>query len=128
MINQATIVGRVGSKKTHTFSNGSEVTNLTIATSHKYMKDGERKEKTTWHNVSLFSKLSDIAKQYVNQGDLVFVQGEMDTQKFQGKDGEECTKFIIIGHKVQIISSPKTQNKSTKSEPDPAFVDDDLPF
>lgn len=128
MINQATIIGRVGKKHLHTFSNGSEVTNLSIATNHKYMKDGERKEKTTWHNVALFSQLAEIAKKYVNEGDLVFIQGEMDSQKYTGKDGIERTKFVVIAHKLQMLSGSKSQKNSTESKPDPAFIDDDLPF
>lgn len=128
MINQATLLGRVGKKSNHVFTNGSEVTNLSIATSHKYVKDGEKKEKTMWHNVVLFSKLATIAKQYVNEGDLVFIQGEMDSQKYQGKDGMERIKFVVIGHQLRLIPRSNSPAKTTEVTQDPAFVDDDLPF
>ena len=128
MINQASILGRVGKKSTHTFNTGSEVTNLSIATSNKYVKDGEKKEKTMWHNVVCFSKLAGLAKQYVNEGDLVFIQGEMDSQKYTGKDGQERIKFVVIAHQLRLIPRSNSSPKSNESKPDPAFIDDELPF
>lgn len=128
MINQATILGRVGKKSTHAFNNGTEVTNLSVATSNKYVKDGEKKEKTMWHNIVLFSKLAGIAKQYVNEGDLIYVQGEMDSQKYTGKDGQERIKFVVIGHVIKLVPRSSPAAKPSTGNVDPAFVDDELPF
>lgn len=74
MINQATLLGRVGKIDTKTTSNGTKICNFSIATSKRFVKDGQKQEKSTWHNVTAFQKLAEIADNYINVGDMIFVQ------------------------------------------------------
>lgn len=135
MVNQGTILGRVGKIDTKTTGNGIKITNMSMVTSKKYMKDGVKQEKTTWHNVTIFSKLAEIAEKYVQVGDMLYVQGEMDNQKYTTKDGQEKTKFFLICNDLKLMPKSKEHIQEKKPEaakpvttyPDP-FIDDDLPF
>lgn len=130
MINYAMILGRVGKKDNRTLKNGGEITSLSIATSKKY-KDasGTSQEQTTWHNVSCFSKLSEVANKYVHVGDLVFVQGEIQHKKIES--GERAGQYAYSVHANEIKFVPSGR----KSEAKPAqekknrqydFEDDDV--
>lgn len=128
MINQAILLGRVGNKDTKQLKNNTNVTILSIATSRKYKDStGQAKELTTWHNVSCFAKLSEIASKYVNVGDMVFVQGEIHNKKIE--TGERAGQFVYSLHASDIKFIPKG-----KSESKPAakvtneFEDDECPF
>ena len=130
MINQATIIGRVGKIETKTISTGTKITNISIVTSKKYTKNGEKQEKVTWHNVTAFQKVAEIAEKYVNVGDLLYIQGEMDSQKYTSQDGQERTKHFIIAHTLQLM--PKTKEHPTAAPKvkfqEDTFVDDDVPW
>lgn len=130
MVNQGTLLGRIGKIDTKTTSTGTKITNLSLVTSKKVVKNGQKEEKATWHNVTLFSKLAEIAEQYVNKGDLLYVQGEMDSQTYTDTSGLERTKHFIIGHEIKLMP----RNKEHAAEPKPKannnsdFVDDDIPW
>ncbi len=130
MVNQGTILGRVGKIDTKTMNNGNKVTNVSMVTSKKFTKDGEKQEKVTWHNVTLFSKLAEIAEKYVSVGDLLYVQGEMDNQKYTTQDGVEKSKFFIIGHELKLMPKGKEHKPEPKKDIsyEEAFADSDIPF
>lgn len=83
----------------------------------------------TWHNVTLFSKLSEIAEKYVSVGDLLYIQGEMENQKYTGQDGIEKVKHFIIGQDLKLMPKSKEHKPEPKKE---AFHDvgfeDSIPF
>jgi len=83
-----------------------KVSNLSIVTSKKFTKDGQTQEKVNWHNVTFYGKTAEIAEKYVNVGDLLYVQGEMDSQKYE-KDGVSKVKHFILGYQLQLM--PKTK-------------------
>ncbi len=134
MINVAMLLGRVGKKDTKQLKNGGEVTIMSIATSRKYKdSSGQYQEQTTWHNVSCFNKLAEIATKYVQVGDLVFVQGEIQNKKV--KQGERAGQYIYSLHASDIKFIPKgtkgaTQSKSSQENGNRSsgFQDDELPF
>lgn len=109
MINIAQVLGRVGKMDTKTTSTGMKITNMSIVTSKKYVKDGEKVEKVNWHNVVLFQKLAEIAEKYVAVGDLLYIQGEMETKKYKAQDGQEKTKSCIIAHDLKLMPKAKEQ-------------------
>ncbi len=130
MINQGQLLGRVGKIDTKGLANGNSVTNISMVTSKKYVKDGIKQEKVTWHSVSCFSKLSEIADKYVKVGDLLYIQGEMDTQKYTGQDGIERSKSFIIAHDLKLMPKSKEHKPEPKKESaaPSSFLDDELPF
>ena len=129
MVNQGTILGRVGKIDTKTTQNGNKITNISMVTSKKYVKNGEKQEKVTWHNVTAFSKVAEIAEKYVNVGDLLYIQGEMDNQKYTGQDGQERTKYFVIAHTLQLMPKTKEHASAPKDKSYEAGIeDDDIPW
>lgn len=128
MVNQGTILGRVGKIDTKTTQSGTKITNISIVTSKKFVKDGEKQEKVTWHNVTVFNKLAEIAEKYVAVGDLLYVQGEMDNQKYTDANGQERTKFFVIGHDIKLMPKSKEHKAAPKENVQNEFQDDFIPF
>lgn len=129
MVNQGILLGRVGKIETKNTSSGMKITNLSLVTSKKFVKNGEKQEKTTWHNVTMFSKLAEIAEQYVNVGDIIYIQGEMDNQKYTDGNGIERTKSFVIAHEMKMLPKNKEHKQEPKKEPiGNSFVDDEVPW
>ena len=92
-VNKVIIVGNLGrDPEVRTFQNGGKVCNLRIATSENW-KDrttGERKERTEWHTVAIFSEpLARIAEQYLRKGSKVYIEGQLETRKWQDQSGQD---------------------------------------
>lgn len=128
MVNQGTILGRVGKIETRTIQSGMKISNISIVTSKKFVKNGEKQEKVTWHNVTLFNKLAEIAEKYVAVGDLLYVQGEMDNQKYTDANGQERTKFFLIGHDLKLMPKSKEHKAAPKEDFGNELEDDMCPF
>ena len=131
MINLAQVLGRVGKIETKTLPSGTILTNLSMVTSKKITKNGQKEDKATWHNIVCFSKLSEIAEKYVAVGDLLYIAGEMDNQKYTGQDGIERTKASIIASELKLMPRQKAEAKPTQkpaNHADEPFVDSDIPW
>lgn len=125
MVNQGTVLGRVGKIDVKTTQAGMKIANISMVTSKKYVKDGEKKEKVTWHNVTAFSKTAEIAEKYVNVGDCLYIQGEMDSQKYTTPDGQERTKHFIVVNTLQLMPKTKEHGAAPKDKSYEAGVEDD---
>lgn len=129
MINLGQVLGRVGKINSKVLNNGIKVTNINMVTSKKFMKDNVKQEKVTWHNVIAYSKLSEIAEKYVKVGDLLYISGEMDNQKFMGKDGIEKSRSFVIAHELKLFPKAKEhQPEAKKPEIKNDFIDDEIPW
>jgi single-strand DNA-binding protein len=102
-VNKVILVGNLGrDPESRTFQNGGKVVNLRIATSETW-KDratGERKEKTEWHSVAIFNEnLARIAEQYLRKGSKVYIEGQLQTRKWQDNSGQErySTEIVLQG-------------------------------
>ena len=132
MINQATLLGRVGKKDNKVLRSGGEITILSIATSRKY-KDatGAQQEQTVWHNVSCFSKLAEVANKYVHVGDLVFVQGEIQHKKIESGDRAGQYSYSVHANELKFIPNGKKSESQSKSNQDKSrnnFEDDAIEY
>ncbi len=102
-LNKVMLIGNLGADpEIRTFQNGGKVANIRIATSEtwKDRQTGERKEKTEWHTVSIFSEgLVGVVERYLKKGSKVFVEGKLQTRKWQDKDGQDrySTEVVIQG-------------------------------
>lgn len=128
MINQATLLGRVGKIDHKTSSNGLKISNLSIVTTKKFTKDGQKQEQVTWHNVTLFSKLSEIAEKYIGVGDLLYVQGEITVQKYKDANGLDKSKHFIVGHDIKMMPRTKEHAAAPQAEIGNQLEDDFIPF
>ncbi|TYO91445.1 single-stranded DNA-binding protein [Oceanicella actignis] len=92
-VNKVILIGNLGrDPEVRTFSNGGKVCNLRIATSEtwKNRETGERRERTEWHSVAIFSEpLADIAERYLRKGSKVYVEGQLETRKWQDQSGQD---------------------------------------
>ncbi len=92
-VNKVILIGNLGADpEVRTFQNGGKVCNLRIATSENW-KDrntGERREKTEWHSVAIFSEpLARVAEQYLRKGSKVYIEGQLETRKWQDQNGQD---------------------------------------
>jgi single-strand DNA-binding protein len=100
-VNKVILVGRLGKDpETKSFANGGSVTRFSLATSETWRdkQSGERKEKTEWHNISIFNEnLGKIASQYLRKGSEVYVEGSLETRKWQDQTGaDRYTTEIVL--------------------------------
>jgi single-strand DNA-binding protein len=99
-VNKVILVGNLGKDpESRTFSNGGKVVSFSVATSENW-KDrtsGERKEKTEWHNVSIFSEgLARVAEQYLRKGSKVYLEGQLETRKWQDQSGNDRYSTEVV--------------------------------
>jgi single-strand DNA-binding protein len=92
-VNKVILVGNLGKDpESRSFQNGGEVVSFSVATSENWKdrSSGERKEKTEWHNVSIFSEgLARVAKSYLRKGSKVYLEGQLETRKWQDQSGND---------------------------------------
>ncbi|WP_425090249.1 single-stranded DNA-binding protein [Tropicimonas sp. S265A] len=107
-VNKVILVGNLGrDPEVRTFQNGGKVCNLRIATSENW-KDrntGERREKTEWHSVAIFSEpLARIAEQYLRKGSKVYLEGQLETRKWQDQSGQDrySTEVVLRPYKGEL--------------------------
>jgi single-strand DNA-binding protein len=146
-VNKVILIGNLGKDpEVRYMSNGQAVANVTIATSESW-KDkntGEQKEATEWHNIVFYRRLAEIAGEYLKKGSKVYVEGKLQTRKWQDKEGKDRYTTEIIANEMQMLDSRGTGgggnfSKAGASAPDmemgnqPAMApagdfDDDIPF
>ena len=101
-INKVILVGNLGAKPEVKYaSNGNAISNLSVATSESWTdkSSGQKQERTEWHRVSLFGKLAEIAGQYLDKGSKVYVEGKLQTRKWQDQNGQDryTTEVVVSG-------------------------------
>jgi len=151
-VNRVILVGRLGADpESRTFPNGGSICNLRIATSESW-KDkntGERQERTEWHRVQLFGKIGEVAQKYLNKGSQVYLEGRIQTRKWQNQQGEDQYTTEIIADQLRMLGSKSdasapTNSSSQQQQPQPNqpsssnngpdynggddYYDDDIPF
>src|SRR3989339_548213 len=98
-VNKVILIGRLGKDpETRYMTNGEAVTNATLATSENWKdKSGEKQEKTEWHNLVFYRRLAEIAGEYLKKGSLIYVEGKLQTRKWQTKEGQDrYTTEIVV--------------------------------
>ena len=99
-VNKVIIVGNLGrDPEVRTFANGGKVCNLRVATSETWRdkNTGERKERTEWHSVAIFNEnLARIAEQYLRKGSKVYLEGQLETRKWQDQSGQDRYSTEVV--------------------------------
>lgn len=149
-VNKVILVGNLGrDPETRYMPEGGAVTNISIATTDAWKdKNGEKQEKTEWHRVAFFGKLAEIAGEYLKKGSQVYVEGRLQTRKWQDKDGQDRYTTEIVADRMQMLGSrqgmgggdrdaggdreaaPRAGAKPAGAKPGGKFDDfeDDIPF
>ncbi len=122
-INKVILVGNLGAKPEIKYaSNGNAISNLSVATSESWTdkSTGQKQERTEWHRVSLFGKLAEIAGQYLDKGSKVYVEGKLQTRKWQDQNGQDryTTEVVVSGFNgtLQMLDRREDSSSSTPSE------------
>ena len=108
-INKVTLVGNIGNEpEVKTFQNGNKVVNLSLATSERWKdkESGEMKTNTEWHKVVIFNPvLADIAEKYVKKGSKIYLEGQLQTRKWQDSSGTDkyTTEVVLQNLQRRII-------------------------
>ena len=148
-VNKVILVGNLGRDPEVRYSpNGQAVANVTIATSDSW-KDktsGEKQERTEWHRVVFFGRLAEIAGEYLKKGAQIYVEGRLQTRKWQDKDGNDRYTTEIVAAEMQMLGSRSGAGLPSESTAEPATAgapaaartgakvpagadfDDDIPF
>ncbi|WP_066682337.1 single-stranded DNA-binding protein [Sphingomonas sp. CCH9-E2] len=108
-VNKVILVGNLGrDPESRSFSNGGKVVNLRIATSESWKdrNSGERKERTEWHSVAIFSEgLANVAERYLRKGSKVYLEGQLQTRKWQDQQGQDrySTEVVLQGFDAKLV-------------------------
>ncbi len=105
-INKVILVGNLGNDpETRYMPNGNAVTNITIATSDSWKdkQSGEQQERTEWHRVVFFNRLAEIAGEYLRKGSQVYVEGRLQTKKWQDNNGNDRYTTEIVASEMQML-------------------------
>ncbi len=140
-INKVIIVGNLGADPdSRAMPSGNAVTNISVATSESWndRDSGEKKEKTEWHRVVFFNRLAEIAAQYLKKGSQVYVEGKLQTRKWEDKEGNERWTTEVVANQMQMLGDRMSGDmsndnaSSSQSTSDNDFstdeFDDDIPF
>jgi single-strand DNA-binding protein len=106
-VNKVIIIGNLGrDPETRYMPDGGAICNISVATTDKWKdKNGEMQEKTEWHRVTFFGKLAEIAGEYLKKGSQVYVEGRLQTRKWQDKDGQDKYTTEIVANAMQMLGS-----------------------
>ena len=106
-VNKVILIGNLGrDPETRYMPDGGAITNISIATTETWKdKNGDKQEKTEWHRVAFFGKLAEIAGEYLKKGSQVYVEGRLQTRKWQDKDGNDKYTTEIVADRMQMLGS-----------------------
>jgi single-strand DNA-binding protein len=106
-VNKVILVGNLGrDPETRYMPEGGAITNISVATTENWKdKSGEKQEKTEWHRVAFFGRLAEIAGEYLKKGSQVYIEGRLQTRKWQDKDGADKYTTEVVASVMQMLGS-----------------------
>ncbi|MBU6460923.1 MAG: single-stranded DNA-binding protein [Proteobacteria bacterium] len=104
-VNKVILVGNLGKDPEVRYApSGDAIANITLATSEQWKdKSGEKQEKTEWHRVVFFGKQAEIVSQYLKKGSQVYIEGRLQTRKWQGQDGQDRYTTEVVADRMQML-------------------------
>jgi single-strand DNA-binding protein len=147
-VNKVILVGNLGKDPEMKYTaSGAAIANITVATSESWndKQTGEKQEKTEWHRVVFFRRLAEIAGEYLRKGSQVYIEGKLQTRKWQDQNGQDRYTTEIVANDMQMLggrggeagSRPQgggfrantpAQQEPVQQDQDSGFADDDIPF
>jgi single-strand DNA-binding protein len=107
-LNKVMLIGNLGADPEIRYTaGGAAVANITIATAESWRdkESGEQQERTEWHRVVFFSRLAEIVSEYLKKGSQVYVEGRLQTRKWQDRDGNDRYTTEIVANEMQMLGS-----------------------
>lgn len=120
MLNKVTLIGRLGNDPEIRYtSNGKSVANISLATSRTWnnKETREKHEETEWHRIVFFGRSAEIVGQYLRKGSLVYIEGRLQTQKWQDKNGQDRYTTEIISEQMKMLDSKSGGTENLSDNP-----------
>jgi single-strand DNA-binding protein len=149
-VNKVILVGNLGKDPDMKYTaSGAAIANITVATSESWndKQTGEKVEKTEWHRVVFFRRLAEIVGEYLRKGSQVYIEGKLQTRKWQDQNGQDRYTTEIVASEMQMLgsrggdagtspqqggggfrSNAPAQQDAAQPQSDNGFADDDIPF
>ena len=118
-VNKVILVGNLGrDPETRYTTGGDAVTNIRVATTDTWKdKNGEKQERTEWHTVVFFGRQAEIAGEYLKKGKQVYIEGRLQTRKWQDKEGQDRYTTEIVADRMQMLGSREGSSAAVAAEP-----------
>ncbi len=144
-VNKAILLGNLGNDPEVRYTaSGSAVANVSLATTEQWKdrESGEQQEKTEWHRIVFFGRLAEIVGEYLRKGSQIYVEGRLQTRKWQDKDGNDKYTTEIVANEMQMLGGgggsrsgggntdqrPANESAPSKQPAGGDDFDDDIPF
>ncbi len=132
-LNKVQLIGRLGKNPEVRYTaSGAAVANFTMATNESWVgKDGQKNEKTEWHNIVAWGKLGEICGEYLAKGKQVYIEGRLTTRSWEGRDGNKRYTTEIRAENMIMLGGPggrENNGPADTSGDEPIAIEDDIPF
>jgi single-strand DNA-binding protein len=148
-VNKVILIGNLGrDPEVRYLPDGGAIANISVATTDVWKdKSGDKQERTEWHRVAFFGRLAEIAGEYLKKGSQVYIEGRLQTRKWQDKEGKERYTTEIVANEMKMLGSRGGGSEPMTRDPAPAAaaegggakpqgkkggafdeMDDDIPF
>jgi single-strand DNA-binding protein len=105
MVNKVILIGNLGADPEVRYTqSGTAVANFRIATTETWKKDGEKEEQTEWHRIVTFARLAEICGEYLSKGSKVYIEGRIQTRKWEDRDGNPRYTTEIVAREMKMLS------------------------
>lgn len=136
MVNKVILIGNLGADPEVRYAqNGTAVANFRIATTETWKKEGGKEEQTEWHRIVTFGRLAEICGEYLSKGSKVYIEGRIQTRKWEDRDGNPRYTTEIVAREMKMLSprgaGDEGQGVNRAEEPplpDVPPMEDDVPF
>jgi len=138
MVNKVILIGNLGKDPEVRYSQaGAAIASFNVATTETWKKqDGSKEELTEWHRIVAFGRLGEVCGEYLTKGSKVFIEGRLQTRKWQDKDGNDKYTTEIVAREMKMLSprngsedGGQSQGYDNQSFPEPGMgMGDDVPF
>ena len=118
MLNKVILIGRLGKDpEVRYMPNGEAVCNFSVATSESWKdSNGQKQERTEWHNITMYRKLAEIAGQYLKKGSQVYLEGKIQSRKYTDKNGAERTAYDIIANEMKMLGGGNSEQQAQSAQ------------
>jgi len=134
-LNKVMIIGHLGRDPEMRYTpSGRPVTTFTMAVSRSWNTvDGERHSETEWFNIVAWGNLAEICKQYLNKGQQVYIEGRLQTRRWEDKEGNKHTSIEVVANEMMMLGDRRDNNQSQEGAADegqtePPAEEDEFPF
>ena len=129
MVNKVILIGNLGADPEVRYSqSGTAIASFRIATTEVWKKqDGSKEEQTEWHRIVAFGRLAEICGEYLAKGSKVYIEGRLQTRKWQDKDGQDRYTTEIVAREMKMLTPRGGESGHDESFPEPS-VGDEVPF